>query len=109
SGRTTGSGGVLGSGGDVAVGAGPATGVGGGGGTDGIGGVAGTGAVGGTGGGGTGGVEEHGESIFQTAGVTELSNERFFDHPWPSDLRRSSTGAVVLDGYPNPFDNSLIG
>lgn len=109
SGRTTGSGGVLGSGGDVAVGAGPATGVGGGGGTDGIGGVAGTGAVGGTGGGGTGGVEEHGESIFQTAGVAELSNESFFDHPWPSDLRRSSTGGVVLDGYPNPFDNSLIG
>lgn len=31
----------------------------------------------------------------------ELRDERFFDAPWPSDLRREG-GAVRLDGYPNP-------
>ncbi|WP_437592171.1 hypothetical protein [Sorangium sp. So ce1000] len=31
----------------------------------------------------------------------ELRGERFFDAPWPSDLRREG-GAVRLDGYTNP-------
>ncbi|WP_437601823.1 hypothetical protein [Sorangium sp. So ce590] len=31
----------------------------------------------------------------------ELRGERFFDAPWPSDLRREG-GAVRLDGYHNP-------
>ncbi|KYG06174.1 hypothetical protein BE21_36345 [Sorangium cellulosum] len=35
------------------------------------------------------------------AHLVELRGARFFDAPWPSDLRREG-GAVRLDGYPNP-------
>ncbi|WP_437319475.1 hypothetical protein [Sorangium sp. So ce385] len=35
------------------------------------------------------------------AHLGELRGARFFDAPWPSDLRREG-GAVRLDGYPNP-------
>ncbi|WP_437726826.1 hypothetical protein [Sorangium sp. So ce861] len=35
------------------------------------------------------------------ARLGELRGARFFDAPWPSDLRREG-GAVRLDGYPNP-------
>ncbi|WP_437613201.1 hypothetical protein WMF20_11440 [Sorangium sp. So ce834] len=35
------------------------------------------------------------------ARLGELRGARFFDAPWPSDLRREG-GAVRLEGYPNP-------
>jgi hypothetical protein len=35
------------------------------------------------------------------ASLDELRDERFFDAPWPSDLRRVD-GAPRFDGYPNP-------
>src|SRR5206468_4331869 len=31
-----------------------------------------------------------------------LAESTFFDHPWPSDLRRDSSGVIRLAGYPNP-------
>ncbi|AUX41025.1 uncharacterized protein SOCE26_024290 [Sorangium cellulosum] len=38
----------------------------------------------------------------------ELRGERFFDAPWPSDLRRGG-GAVRLDGYHNPRQLRTLG
>jgi predicted esterase len=32
-----------------------------------------------------------------------LAEETFFDHPWPSDLRREADGSVRFEGWPNPF------
>lgn len=40
---------------------------------------------------------------------TELAGATFFDHPWPSDLRVDATGALELEGYPNPRLAPLIG
>ncbi|XXY20537.1 hypothetical protein WME88_12940 [Sorangium sp. So ce216] len=40
-------------------------------------------------------------SIWVSPAQGELRGERFFDAPWPSDLRREG-GAVRLDGYHNP-------
>ena len=105
-GTTTGFGGTTGSGGTTTTGIGGAGGIGGTGGSGGTGGTGGTGGVGGRG--GTGGMEEHGESIFVLDGAAELSGSAFFDHPWPSDVRRDANGALVIDGYPNPFSLSLI-
>jgi hypothetical protein len=31
-----------------------------------------------------------------------LSDKAFFDHPFPSDLRRDANGAIVFKGFPNP-------
>lgn len=31
-----------------------------------------------------------------------LSEESFFDHPWPSDFRRDADGTLHVAGYPNP-------
>jgi hypothetical protein len=41
------------------------------------------------------------------ASLDELSEEHFFDHPWPSDLRLEQ-GAPRLLGYPNPRKIPLI-
>ncbi|MBX3184909.1 MAG: hypothetical protein KF915_19965 [Polyangiaceae bacterium] len=42
-------------------------------------------------------------SIYQVpASLDELTEERFFDHPWPSDWRLTPAGRVHLLGYPNP-------
>lgn len=35
--------------------------------------------------------------------LDELSGEAFFDHPFPSDMRRDAKGEPVFRGYPNPF------
>ncbi|MGK3995787.1 hypothetical protein [Sorangium sp. So ce1024] len=40
-------------------------------------------------------------SIWVSPAQGELRGERFFDAPWPSDLRREG-GVVRFDGYPNP-------
>lgn len=42
------------------------------------------------------------------ASLEELSEETFFEHPFPSDLRREADGTVRFVGWPNPFENSLI-
>lgn len=34
--------------------------------------------------------------------LSQLSAEHFYDHPWPSDLRRASDGTVVFTGFYNP-------
>lgn len=37
-----------------------------------------------------------------------LAGPTFFDHPWPSDLRRAEGGAVRFAGWPNPSAVPLI-
>ena len=34
--------------------------------------------------------------------LSQLSDTHFYDHPWPSDLRRASDGTVVFTGFYNP-------
>ena len=41
------------------------------------------------------------------ASLTELSQETFFDHPWPSDLRMEN-GTPRLDGFYNPRGYPII-
>lgn len=41
------------------------------------------------------------------ASLSELANETFFDHPWPSDLRVEN-GHPRYVGYPNPRLSSLL-
>jgi hypothetical protein len=36
------------------------------------------------------------------ASLSVLSDVHFYDHPWPSDLRRDANGAIVMDGFYNP-------
>lgn len=49
------------------------------------------------------------EPVFTApAAVAALDDERFFDHPWPSDFRRDADGTVRLDGYVNPYLSPLI-
>ncbi len=43
------------------------------------------------------------------ASLDELKEERFFEHPFPSDLRREADGTVRFVGWPNPQLNVLIG
>jgi hypothetical protein len=40
--------------------------------------------------------------------LDELSGDRFFEHPFPSDVRRESDGTVRFVGWPNPTANSLV-
>ncbi len=42
------------------------------------------------------------------ASPSELQRERFFDHPFPSDLRRDAAGKVVYDGFYDPFESVLL-
>ncbi|MCC6214873.1 MAG: hypothetical protein IT376_08400 [Polyangiaceae bacterium] len=50
-----------------------------------------------------------GESIWVGAAeLSTLSEASFFDHPWPSDLRRDAAGKVDFAGYPNPRAQPLI-
>jgi predicted esterase len=35
--------------------------------------------------------------------LESLAEDTFFDHPWPSDLRREADGSVRFEGWPNPF------
>src|SRR4051812_37898336 len=41
------------------------------------------------------------------AKLEELDGEHWFDHPWPSDMRREGN-AIRLDGWPNPRNAVLI-
>jgi predicted esterase len=41
------------------------------------------------------------------AKLEDLDGEHWFDHPWPSDLRREGN-AIRLDGWPNPRGAVLI-
>ena len=36
------------------------------------------------------------------ASLDALADKTFFDHPFPSDLRRDAKGAIVFKGFPNP-------
>src|SRR5262245_23557377 len=42
------------------------------------------------------------------ASLDELSEKNFYDHPWPSDLRRDPDGSVHFAGLYNPFQTVLI-
>lgn len=42
------------------------------------------------------------------ASLTELEDDHFFDHPWPSDLRRETNGTLRLTGFPNRTRTPLI-
>ena len=37
-----------------------------------------------------------------------LADEAWFDHPWPSDMRRDPDGSIHLTGYYNPRNVALI-
>lgn len=53
--------------------------------------------------------EKSGESIFVApASLEQLAEETFFDHPWPSDLRKESDGTVRFTGYPNPRKKPIL-
>ncbi|MCB9584411.1 MAG: hypothetical protein H6718_03395 [Polyangiaceae bacterium] len=62
----------------------------------------GSGGIGGTGGtGGSAGFAV--KSVYHVPdSLDALSDETFFDHPWPSDFRLDSDGSIHLQGYPNP-------
>ncbi|HEY2515287.1 MAG TPA: hypothetical protein VGI39_30680 [Polyangiaceae bacterium] len=49
------------------------------------------------------------QSIFVVpASLTELADTHYYDHPWPSDLRRDANGAVVFAGLYNPFGEQIL-
>jgi hypothetical protein len=49
------------------------------------------------------------ESIFVAPpSLDALSDVHFYDHPWPSDLRRDPDGSIHLGGFYNPQDVVLI-
>jgi len=48
-------------------------------------------------------------SIFVVpAALDELAGETFFDHPFPSDMRRDADGSVRFTGFPNPVALPLV-
>ena len=50
-----------------------------------------------------------GESIYiAPAALSDLSEETFFDHPWPSDLRKESDGFIRFEGFPNPRKKPIL-
>src|SRR5258708_2612902 len=42
------------------------------------------------------------------ASLDDLSEEHFYDHPWPSDVRREVDGTVRFKGFYNPLALPLI-
>ena len=49
------------------------------------------------------------QSVFVVpTSLDQLSGTAFFDHPWPSDVRRDATGAIVLAGLDDPNQSPLI-
>src|SRR3954465_226941 len=42
------------------------------------------------------------------ASLDALDGKAFFDHPFPSDLRKDANGAVVSKGFPNPQGLPLL-
>jgi hypothetical protein len=51
---------------------------------------------------------ENVQSIYVLPGAGALDGATFFDHPWPSDVRRDPAGALVIAGYPNPRQMPII-
>lgn len=48
------------------------------------------------------------ESLYVVpAALSELAGDRFFDHPWPSDLRLEE-GSPRFEGWPNPLGSPLL-
>lgn len=59
--------------------------------------------------GGTSGPSGPASSLFLVpSSLDDLAEESWFDHPWPSDLRRDPDGSVHLTGYYNPRSVALI-
>ncbi len=49
------------------------------------------------------------EAVFVVpASLSELEGARFYDHPFPSDLRREADGSVRYEGFHNPFQLKLL-
>lgn len=49
------------------------------------------------------------QSIFVVpASLDALADKAFFDHPFPSDLRKDANGAIVFKGFPNPSTLPLL-
>jgi predicted esterase len=42
------------------------------------------------------------------ASLDQLANETFFEHPFPSDIRRETDGTARFVGWPNPTRNALV-
>ena len=42
------------------------------------------------------------------ASLDALSEETFFDHPWPSDFRHEADGSVRFIGFPNPREKPIL-
>jgi hypothetical protein len=40
--------------------------------------------------------------------LEELSGQHWFDHPWPSDLRRDPDGFIHFGGFINPQNSSVV-
>ncbi len=57
--------------------------------------------------GGADGVEATSLFVVPTS-LDELKDDRFFEHPFPSDVRRESDGTVRFAGWPNPNANALV-
>jgi len=58
---------------------------------------------------GTSGATEPTRSVFVVpASFAELSDGAFFDHPFPSELRKEADGSIRLEGFPNPSALPLI-
>ncbi len=49
----------------------------------------------------------HGIFVAPTT-LDELTNEHWFDHPFPSDIRRDADGKVQLGGMLNPSLNKVV-
>jgi predicted esterase len=49
------------------------------------------------------------ESVFVVpASLADLAGTAWFDHPWPSDMRRDADGSIHLAGYYNPRSKPLL-
>jgi hypothetical protein len=42
------------------------------------------------------------------ASLDDLTDEDFYDHPWPSDLRRDADGSIHYGGFYNPFQVIIL-
>jgi hypothetical protein len=42
------------------------------------------------------------------ASLDALADTSFYDHPWPSDLRRNPDGTIHVAGFYNPFNTTLL-
>lgn len=50
-----------------------------------------------------------GQSIYVVPeSLSELSEETFFDHPWPSDFRKEADGTLRFEGWPNPRKKPIL-